>query len=275
MADAYDYDAQEKYCKIYDRNDFFTTVVQIALAFCCLGALWYKRLTETPMRTFWTWFMDVFKQGAGACYAHVLNMIIAAVLSENMREGINTLKDQCAWYGLSFLIDTTLGLFLAILCLRALDELANDYNWTHLKDSGVYVGPDGWKHWISQLIAWLAIMTVTKIIIYFFMWAFSQELAWIGQLLFAPLQGNIRFELIFVMILFPGVLNVIYFWIADSYLKAKDGHVGVHEPTTLEDPTNDRKESLLEGEIEATKPPSVTRPSWATPDGNKTSETIV
>ena len=201
--------------------------------------------------------------------------MIAAILSRNIREGFYTLNDQCAWYGLSFLIDTTLGLFLAILCLRALDELANDYNWTHLKDSGVYVGPDGWKHWISQLIAWLAIMTITKLIIYFFMWSFSQQLAWIGQLLFEPLQGNIRFELIFVMILFPGVLNVIYFWIADSYLKAKDGHVGVHEPTSLEETGSDKKESLLAGEIETTEPSATEQPSWANPDGSKTNETIV
>ena len=74
MSDAYD-NQEEKYCKIYDRNDFFTFLVQILLAFCCLGALWYKRLTETPRRLFWTWFMDVSKQAAGACYAHVLNMV--------------------------------------------------------------------------------------------------------------------------------------------------------------------------------------------------------
>ena len=72
-----------------------------------------------------------------------VQQIIAAVLSENMREGVVNLYDQCAWYGLSFLIDTTLGLFLAILCLKALDSLAHTYGWTHLKESGVYVGPDG------------------------------------------------------------------------------------------------------------------------------------
>lgn len=66
---------EEKYCKIYDRSDFFTFLVQILLAFSCLGALWYKRLTEKPRRLFWTWFMDVSKQAAGACYAHVLNMV--------------------------------------------------------------------------------------------------------------------------------------------------------------------------------------------------------
>lgn len=156
---------------------------------------------------------------------------------------------------MSYLIDTTLGLFLAILCLRAMDRLANDFNWTHLKNSGVYVGPDGWKHWLSQVLAWMFISTIVKVVIYAFMWAFSQELAWVGQIIFAPLQGNIRFELVFVMILFPGVLNVIYFWIADSYLKAKEGHEGVHEPASLEaSGSEQKKESLLAGEVETTRP---------------------
>jgi hypothetical protein len=184
------------------------------------------------------------------------------MLSESVRDDVeNTLNDQCAWYGLSFLIDTTMGLFLAILCLKALDHFAHVYHWTHLQESGVYVGPDGWKHWISQVFAWIAILTVTKIIIYFFMWAFFDVLAHIGQFLFEPLQGNIRFELVFVMILFPGVLNVIYFWIADSYLKAQEAHEGVHETASLEDmgmlhPTGDKKEHLLHqgdgGELETT-----------------------
>ena len=188
--------------------------------------------------------------------------MIAAVLSTNVKEGVITLYDQCAWYGLSFLIDTTLGLFLAILCFRALDTLANDYDWKYLKESGVYVGADGWKVWIVQVFAWICILTVTKLIIYFFMWAFSQQLAAIGQLLFAPLQGNIRFELVFVMILFPGVLNVIYFWIADSYLKAKEAHEGVHEGVH----DDGKKEHLLDGEVETTTPAVFTSDAPATPN---------
>lgn len=42
--------------------------------------------------------------------------------------------------------------------------------------------------------------------------------------MFAPLAENIRFELLFVMIFFPGVLNIVYFWITDSYLKAGIEH---------------------------------------------------
>lgn len=64
-----------------------------------------------------------------------------------------------------------------------------------------------------------------------------------GAILFLPLQFNIHFELVFVMILFPGVLNVVYFWIADGYLKAKKEHGEAHEndETGLED----KKESLI------------------------------
>ena len=67
--------ADNEYCKIYDKNDFFTVLVQIFLALFALCSLWIKRMQEVPRRTFWTWFMDVFKQGLGACYAHVLNMV--------------------------------------------------------------------------------------------------------------------------------------------------------------------------------------------------------
>lgn len=250
-------EAEYKYCKIYDNDDFFTILVQLILAFLALCSLWIKRMEEVPRRTFWTWFMDVFKQGLGACYAHVLNMAIAAILSENMR-GEAELKDQCAWYGISFLIDTTLGLFIAILLLRILDHLANKWNWEHLKNSGVYVGADGWKHWISQVAAWMSILTVVKVLMYILMWMFSEPLAWIGQFLFAPLQGNIRIELLFVMILFPGIMNVIYFWIADHHLKAKGDHEGAHEKPESDITPDTKQEALLtpavrEGEQEPCK----------------------
>lgn len=75
--DAYNAQASEdtKYCKVYDRDDFFTTLVQMALAVAALASLWWKRLYEHPQRTFRTWALDVSKQGIGACYAHVLNMV--------------------------------------------------------------------------------------------------------------------------------------------------------------------------------------------------------
>jgi len=169
--------------------------------------------------------------------------LIASIISQNTR-GDTFLEDQCAWYGLSYLIDTTLGLVLAVWGLRIIDKYAHEWDWAHLKHSGVYEGPGWFKHWISQSIAWLVILTISKIIIYAFMVVCSAPLAWMGTILFAPFEGHKHVELLFVMIFFPGFLNVIYFWIADGYLKA---HPGQHDETGLED----KKESLMEDVAES------------------------
>jgi len=234
----------ERTCKVYDHNDFFTIFVQLVLAAAALGSLWLKREKEVPKRTFSTWALDVSKQGVGACYAHVCNMAIAAILS-NQLEGETTLEDECAWYGLSYLIDTTLGLVLAIMFLRLQDKLAAKYNLTWIQHTGVYTGDTAYKHWAAQTTCWMIILTIVKIMIYYFMVFCSDMLAWMGSILFAPLQINIRFELLFVMIFFPGVLNVIYFWIADSYLKAGDEHAGAYEQKT------DKEEALISEEDKA------------------------
>lgn len=168
--------------------------------------------------------------------------IIASIIVER---GNGSLDDQCAWYGMTYLVDTTLGLVLAIWGLKAIDWLANEYDWVSLKHSGVYAGVDGCLHWVHQALAWLFILTVVKVIIFFFMLLVSDWLGVVGNVLFSPLQSNIRFELLFVMIFFPGILNVIYFWVADHFLKAGAEHAGAHEEETLGTEMQEKKEGLL------------------------------
>jgi len=264
----------EKVCKVYDSEDFFTVFVQILLAFFALMSLWFKRQSERPRRKFRTWFLDVSKQGVGACYAHVMNMIIAAIIVENGKESESSLNDQCAWYGMTYLIDTTLGLLLAIWGLKAIDWLANEYDWVSLKHSGLYEGVDGLLHWIHQCVAWLFILTVAKVIIYYFMLWTAGGLAYFGGLLFKPLQDNIRVELLFVMIFFPGVLNVIYFWVADHYLKAGAHHTGAHEEDPVETELAIKKESLLAAEDEM-KTPKIWMNDEANDNNNNDNSAVV
>lgn len=218
----------DRTCKVYDGDDFFTSMVQIGLAIAALASLYLKRHKEVPRRTFKTWALDVGKQGIGACYAHVCNMAIAAILSQQL-DGETKLDDECAWYGLSYLIDTTLGLVLAIMCLRIQDHFAAKYQWECLMNTGVYHGANALRDWTAQTFSWVFILTVVKIGIYYFMLIFKDILAFFGSIMFAPLQINIRFELLFVMIFFPGFLNVIYFWVADNYLKASDDNCHAFE----------------------------------------------
>jgi hypothetical protein len=154
-----------------------------------------------------------------------------------------------------YLVDTTLGLILAIWGLKAIDWLANEYDWVSLKHSGVYEGVDGCLHWIHQAGAWMVILTVVKLVIFFFMLWTSEWLGVVGDALFSPLQSNIRFELLFVMIFFPGILNVIYFWIADHFLKAGSEHAGAHEVETLGTELQEKREGLLKDDESGNPPP--------------------
>lgn len=172
-------------------------------------------------------------------YCCEIHQVIAAVISQNIR-GESKLEDQCAWYGMSYIIDTSLGLLIAVVLLGLLDRTANARDWKSLRNSGVYAGADAVPHWVAQVLAWLAILSIAKVIIYIFMWVFSSPLAYVGAILFLPLQANKHFELVFVMILFPGFLNVIYFWIADGFLKAKQEHAAAHEL-----PPDDKREALV------------------------------
>ncbi|KAK1732460.1 STIMATE family protein [Skeletonema marinoi] len=234
----------EPVCQIYSKEDTFTSFVQGLLAAFALASLWVKRQQEKPRRKFLTWFLDVSKQAFGACYAHVLNMIISAIIAENAMGG-DTLDDECAWYAINYVIDTTLGLVITIIFLDWLEKMAKYFNWTSLKNSGVYVGREGIMHWAMQMMAWIIILTLVKVIICVVMWLTSAPLAYIGAILFLPLQSNIRFELLFVMIFFPGVLNIIYFWITDSYLKAGGHQEGCHEGDELKElpPVNKDEET--------------------------------
>lgn len=248
--DYYDGNSDDKpVCKVYDVNDHFTSFVQFFLAFLAICSLWIKRMNEIPRRRFSTWFLDVSKQAVGAAYGHVLNMMVAAVIASNVR-GEEQLEDQCAWYAINFLIDTTLGLFLAVMGLRLLDYVAATLEWKTLQNSGVYTGDDGLLHWFHQLVAWLSILTFVKVILLFVLWIFSEPLAAVAKIIFKPLQANIRFELIFVMILFPAVMNILYFWITDTFLKAKPEHKDAHEsPSQHDDDAHSVSSTLMDGAI--------------------------
>ena len=95
-----------KVCKVYDNEDFFTVFVQMLLALFALLSLWFKRQSEKPRRKFRTWFLDVSKQGLGACYAHVCNMVGICVFIARELSHYFTLE-----YSYSLISFFALGLF--------------------------------------------------------------------------------------------------------------------------------------------------------------------
>lgn len=68
-------------CKLM--QGLFADIVQLALGAVAVSTLVFKRFRERPRRPWRIWFMDVSKQGLGALFAHVLNLLLSALLSWN------------------------------------------------------------------------------------------------------------------------------------------------------------------------------------------------
>lgn len=73
--------------------------------------------------------------------------------------------------------------------------------------------------WASQLTAWLFIIVFSKAIVASVLIAAAIPLGTFGELLFHPLHGYPFAELLLVMVVCPSFLNIVQFWIQDSFLK--------------------------------------------------------
>lgn len=73
--------------------------------------------------------------------------------------------------------------------------------------------------WASQLTAWLLIIVFSKAIVASVLIAAAVPLGTFGELLFHSLAQYPFAKLLLVMVVCPSFLNVVQFWIQDSFLK--------------------------------------------------------
>jgi hypothetical protein len=64
------------------------------------------------------------------------------------------------------------------------------------------------------------IVILMKIIVYAAEIIFERPLGLLGNYLLFSFQGYPKTELVFIMIVFPVILNSLMFWVTDSFLKS-------------------------------------------------------
>jgi len=99
-------------------------LLQVCLAAISLTALYLKnvweRNTGRSNRSFIQFLCDSFKQLLGAAWMHILNLIFATIFATWMTFKVN---DECNWYWVEIMIDTTLGVFIEYWLLQTLISL--------------------------------------------------------------------------------------------------------------------------------------------------------
>lgn len=245
----------------------FAIVVQALIGSLCVLTLLVKRYTEHPRRDWLIWLLDVTKQSMGATLGHFANIIFsmmmftstaAAAISEESQS-----SDECLWYCLSFLVDSTLGVLSNIILLTLLEgyvkKSCSDY--TQRVVLGDYGNPISFKIFFIQLSLWLAIVFVGKSMTVILQVQWISLLNSIMVMIFHNLQRSPQAELIVVMIIIPGIINTVQFWITDMFLKRSEqgNSLGIvnsgsetlattirHELLATSEPLD---ESLLHGDV--------------------------
>jgi len=203
----------------------FGFLIQAILGAAAFSILIVKRYVEKPRRPWKIWFYDVAKQIISSLVLHLFNLIISAVLSSDEKDA-----DACVWYFVTVVLDCTLGAFLSYILMWLTDGIANSSEWTILK-TGLYYEEymEGnkkcyklnWKKYGSQLGVWLAVTIIVKIILLIMLKICKLFLVNLGTFFLSPFS-NAKLRLVMVMIIFPVILNALYFWVVDNILKLKE-----------------------------------------------------
>jgi len=211
--------------------------VQALLFACCAGILYWKKKREDAklgeLARTWTEFgLDSSKQFAGCAWLHILNLVFASVQNFLLKGG-----DECTWYWLNIMIDTTLGTFVEYVLLRVFTSFIKKKFGSSSSEfeSGNYKGEDGkviWRRYLKQLAVWLFIVSCMKVLMVLFMFVFSGLLLWVASAVLSPFLKTPALKLLVVMVLVPIVMDGFQLWVTDNFIKRRehndidgDGHV--------------------------------------------------
>jgi hypothetical protein len=200
----------------------FGVFVQGLLFLCCVAVLVGKKLHEGASRTWWDFGLDSSKQFLGAGWIHVLNLFFATLLERMTEDG-----DQCEWYWLNIMLDTTLGVAVEYVLLVAFGRAATSLCPESAEDfkSGEYRNADGGfdkVKYAKQLVVWLAIVSGMKLSMVLLMIVFGTPLQATAGFILSPFMTSPELKLLAVMIVTPICMNALQFWITDNFIKKQD-----------------------------------------------------
>ncbi|TXT05036.1 hypothetical protein VHUM_03856 [Vanrija humicola] len=198
-------------------------VVQAIMGVIVIGSLVVKRQLEKRKRRWRVWVLDVGKQLVGQAVLHGLNILVAHA---NVGEDV---KNPCSLYFLNILIDTTIGVGIFYVALKGFTWLfATHYGLDGYK-SGYYGNPPQWQLWGRQLQPYLLAVVTMKLIVLLPLTLpkISNVLIRFGQSLLSWL--SVDSQVIFVLAIFPVIMNVFQFCVMDQLIKAGKGADAKHE----------------------------------------------
>ena len=137
-------------------------------------------------------------------------------------------------YIITFLLDSSVGLFLLWLMIRWTEWFAVNNNYQYLVP-GEYGKPrPKTKYWVIQCLAYIAIVVIDKLVITLLLqFGFWSD---VRALLLWPTERflNKQIELVIVLLVIPFFVNVLMFWVTDNFLIGHRVRQLKHKPSSAQ-----------------------------------------
>eukprot|EP00752_Nemacystus_decipiens_P007797 g6964.t1 len=222
-------------CHLISEN--YAYALQLILGFAALAGLVFKRWRAPVKRDLMVWMFDVSKQGFGAMFIHVWNILLS--IHEG---GAKPGSDECAMYFVNFSLDIAIGTFMIWCFVRVQELTAVRFGVDSLKVTGDYGTPPRFSVYRTQLLAYTVILVICKAVTTVIVIAMDEVLSSLANALFSPVSSYPELELTLVMIICPWILNALQFWILDNVLMServipdmRPGSFGKYEPAAESD----------------------------------------
>jgi hypothetical protein len=119
--------------------------------------------------------------------------------------------------------------------------------------SGYYGEPPHWSWWLKQSCIYFLGLLGMKLCVYV-LFQMLPWLAWVGDWALKWTEGNAALQIVFVMLIFPLIMNALQYYIVDSFIKEQrredDGSDPAGRAGSGQHPEDDagEREGLIAGE---------------------------
>lgn len=232
--------------------------LQLGMGMIAFSGLIIKRKYEHPKRKVVVWLYDVGKQVFGALIIHCLNLGLSLIKRKRQerlrRRGAAAITDdeddddgdQCDWYFLNLLLDTTFGIPILWACLNFMHFI---FMYLEIKniESGNYFPPIDdtdsneeeptpypsndnnrqpmFSAFLKQLFIYSSSLLLMKFAIFFILNYFESFAYWFANLVLGWSDKWPNFQVFLVMFICPIVLNCFQILCIDSIIKLPTAHL--------------------------------------------------
>ena len=217
-------------------------VIQFLMGVLVVIVLLIKREYEHPRRKLIVWSYDTGKQIGGSLSIHFINLslsvikkkrhaIIKFILFQTYDADAGDDEDeQCDWYFLNLLMDTTLGIPILWLILTLLQKILRYFKVQNVESGNYYLVSDEneenrkphFSAFLKQLVVFITGLIVMKIFIFLILNYFEDLAYWFANLTLGWADKWPNFQVFLVMFVSPVLLNCFQYCCIDNIIKLHD-----------------------------------------------------